>query len=102
MPSYYNLHETYRMQTTIPHCDQPVVHNTNEPGRRMWTIAEIKAELPDVPVEFPDGTERLGTLAGRKCPFPQVTVKANGTHLHLEASWPTIQHVLNWGTALLA
>ena len=22
MPAYYNLHETYRMQTTIPHCDQ--------------------------------------------------------------------------------
>ena len=71
----------------------------NEPGRRVWTIAEIKAELPSVPVRMTDmGTEYTGALAGRKCPFPQVTITIKGTHVHLEAAWETVQHVLNVGT----
>ncbi len=99
---YYNLHETYRMPHDPPCDHDPTPMRHEGAPRRMWTIAEIKAELPNVPVQLPDGTECAGTLTGRKCPFPHVTVKAHGANLHLEAAWETVQHVLNWGSALLA
>ena len=106
MPAYYNLHETYRMRDDLTQSDCSAHWQgapQNEEPRRIWTIAEIKAELPSVPVRMTDmGTEYTGTLAGRKCPFPQVTITIKGTHVHLEAAWETVQHVLNVGTWLLA
>lgn len=67
----------------------------------MWTIEQIKKELPKVKVKFEDGTILTGEISGRKMDFPNVCVKRNGSWVCFEFSWWTLQNSLNRGKPVL-
>ena len=53
-------------------------------GYEMYTLEQVKNELPAVKVKFKDGSIFDGIITGRNCKFPKVSVKMHGTFISIE------------------
>ena len=59
-------------------------------SERVWTVADVRAELPSIPVKI-DGEMCIGHVRGRKLRFAKVHT-GWGT---VEAAWTTLAHILS-------
>jgi len=57
---------------------------------RIWTAAEVRAELPSIPVKMDEGM-CIGHVRGRKLRFAKVHT-GWGT---VEVAWTTLAHILS-------
>jgi len=67
----------------------------------MWTVKDVKRDLPAVTVILRDGTLVVAQVAGQKKKHPVLWLYLHETEVTATATWDTIVYCLNHDTPII-